>query len=176
MKRKILLSTRAYKVMTNEVGYSDIEETGGVLLGYLHKNKIYVIEAIDGGPQKVASKSSFCFDREYVQHVSNKISNLYNPPLVLVGIWHKHNSFHEHPFSEDDENMHKETCSLVKGSVASILFQYIENGKYIMNTYWVEENTISEKVEFVLKKDCARLIKTIYRAKYIKASLVRRMF
>lgn len=98
------------------------------------------------------------------------------PPLVLVGIWHKHNSFHEHPFSEDDENMHKETCSLVKGSVASILFQYIENGKYIMNTYWVEENTISEKVEFVLKKDCARLIKTIYRAEYIKASLVRRMF
>ena len=163
MKRKILLSSRAYRVMTNEVDYSDMEETGGVLLGYLLKKRIIVVEAVDGGPNRVASKSSFCFDHEYVQYVSTKISNLYKPPLVLVGMWHKHNSFHEYPFSEDDENMHKEMCLLVNGSVTSILFQHTKNGKYIMNTYWVDESCKAEKVDFAFIKGCAILIKMIRR-------------
>lgn len=162
MKRKILLSTKAYKVMTNEVDYSDKDETGGFLLGYLYKNRICVLEAIDGGPQKVASKSSFYFDYEYVQHVSAKISNLYNPPLVLVGMWHKHNSFHEDPFSKDDENMHKKLFSLVNRSVASILFQYIENGKYIMNTYWVDESFKANKVKFWFIREYDILTKLIF--------------
>ena len=149
--------------MTNEVDYSDMKETGGILLGYLHRNRICVLEAVDGGPQKVASKSSFCFDHEYVQYVSTKISNLYNPPLVLVGMWHKHNSFHEHPFSEDDENMHKEMYLLANGSVTSILFQHTQNGKYIMNAYWVGESCKAEKVDFAYIKECTILFKMICR-------------
>lgn len=130
------------KGMQNDLSSWPNVETGGVLLGYASPVLLKILEAIDGGYENVLRKQGrFEYDQQYVTHISNYIANLYQPPLVLLGFWHKHNHSYEPVFSEEDIEIHER---LYENSVpfgCSILFQKkpMQSNEYKMRVFIFEK-------------------------------------
>lgn len=87
---KVIFSDRAYASIMAETAEKIKTETGGLFLGVYEENKWYVIEAIDPGPQSIFEEAYFEYDQKYTQHLINKIANLYEMKLELIGLWHRH--------------------------------------------------------------------------------------
>jgi proteasome lid subunit RPN8/RPN11 len=86
----VVLSERAYKsILAETFTYGDCE-TGGILLGHFVNKVWYVIENVDPGIITVNRSTFFQYDENYVNHQIKKISRIYNYPLTILGIWHRH--------------------------------------------------------------------------------------
>lgn len=99
------------------------------MLGYADADHIEVLEATDGGYRNtVHEPDHFAYDPEYQGHLCGVLSGLYDPPLELIGVWHKHNSVNPLPFSRADEGIHRQ---LLKGGYPclSILFEKEAGGE-----------------------------------------------
>lgn len=117
------LSDRAKKAIGNEVGKFPDTETGGLLLGYVHGDHIDVVEATDAGYCNTIHKADcFMYDADYEEHLCNYLSSLYEPPLELVGVWHKHNRLGSIPFSALDEEIHRQLLK-ERDTAVSILLE-----------------------------------------------------
>ncbi len=128
MKEAVRFSKEAKRLIANEFEkYPDVE-TGGVLLGYFSKSYSKVVRAVAGGEKAVREPGSFEYDSRYVEDECNKVSDLYSPPLELVGLWHKHNHILEPAFSKADIDMH--SMVLNDGRGISCLFQKKCDGSY----------------------------------------------
>lgn len=86
----VVFSHRAYAAILAETTEKIKTETGGLFLGTYEDGVWYVIEAIDPGPKSVFEVAYFEYDQKYTQHLINKIANLYNRKLSLIGLWHRH--------------------------------------------------------------------------------------
>lgn len=122
-----IISKRATAIIKNELSRFPDTETGGLLLGNSKAGKeIVILEATDSGYQNsIHEVSCFQYDVAYEEHVCQLLSQLYQPPLQLVGVWHKHNSVHlggDTPFSYADENIHHQLMENGYACV-SILFE-----------------------------------------------------
>lgn len=87
---KVVFSDRAYAAIMAETTEKITTETGGLFLGTIDKDTWYVIEAIDPGPNSIFEVAYFEYDQKYTQHLINKIANLYDEKLQLIGLWHRH--------------------------------------------------------------------------------------
>lgn len=137
-KRKVMLSGRAEKMMENDIAYySDMVETGGVLLGYSMKNgDIAVVEMIDGGYKARREVARFEWDVEYVEHLATQIAGIYPESVEVVGVWHKHNLYRESDvFSQADMKMHEKIMKFAnKNEIVSVLYQK-NRDVYIQSSY-----------------------------------------
>lgn len=107
------------------MGYIDVQE-----------KKIEIVEAIDGGVHAKHDYGTYSYDANYVSHVAGIVSELYEPCLQVIGVWHKHNHAFNPPFSDDDEDMHRKMLEISGGMAVSILFQKInDDGEYDMRTF-----------------------------------------
>lgn len=101
----VVFSDRAYAGILAETAEKIETETGGLFLGHYCDGVFYVVEAIDPGPKSVFEIAYFEYDRDYTQHLINKIANLYNEKLDLVGLWHRHpGSFDQFSGTDDGTN------------------------------------------------------------------------
>ena len=132
-----LICTRAGLAIQNELGRFPDAETGGLLLGHADENRIEVLEATYAGFLNVVREpDQFAYDPEYQVHLCSILSGLYDPPLELIGVWHKHNCINPLPFSQDDEAIHRQL--LENGSPClSILFEKEadETGSYRVRVF-----------------------------------------
>ncbi len=87
---KVVFSERAYVAVMAETTEKIQTETGGLFLGTFDNGTWYVIEAIDPGPKSIFEVAYFEYDQKYTQHLINKIANLYDEKLQLIGLWHRH--------------------------------------------------------------------------------------
>lgn len=87
---KVVFSDRAYAAVMAETTEKIQTETGGLFLGTVDNDTWYVIEAIDPGPKSIFEVAYFEYDPKYTQHLINKIANLYDEKLQLIGLWHRH--------------------------------------------------------------------------------------
>ena len=87
---KAIFSNRAYTAVMAETTEKVETETGGLCLGPVVDDTWYIIEAIDPGPNSIFKVTYFEYDQKYTQHLINKIAKLYNEPLTLIGLWHRH--------------------------------------------------------------------------------------
>lgn len=87
---KVVFSDRAYASIMAETAEKIETETGGLFLGVCEGDVWYVIEAIDPGPKSIFEVTYFEYDQKYTQHLINKIANLYDTKLDLIGLWHRH--------------------------------------------------------------------------------------
>ncbi len=145
MNNEILveISARAMQEMKCELSSWPDVETGGVLLGYNTGRKTIIIEATDPGYRNVIrEKGKFAYDNDYVEYVATRISHLYDPPLRLVGVWHKHNHSFDPIFSEEDNSIHNRICDITKSECCSILFQKNtqNDNMYIMRVCIIQSN------------------------------------
>lgn len=111
---KVVFSDRAFAAIMAETTEKIKTETGGLFLGSFEDGIWYVIEAIDPGPKSIFEVAYFEYDQQYTQHLINKIANLYDKRLTLIGLWHRHpGSFDQFSSTDDGTNskyarMHKE--------------------------------------------------------------------
>ena len=87
---KAYFSNRAYAAVLAETAEKIKTETGGLFLGAVRDGNWYIVEAIDPGPKSIFEVAYFEYDQKYTQHLINKIANLYDQPLGLIGLWHRH--------------------------------------------------------------------------------------
>jgi hypothetical protein len=99
---RVVFSARAHAAIVAETFAEHPNETGGILLGHYRSGVWHVIEAIDPGPGSRFSPVSFEYDTAYVNHLARKVAGLYQLPLQLIGLWHRHPGSHDH-FSDDDD-------------------------------------------------------------------------
>ena len=136
MRPDASFSVRAKAAMQNELARFPEQETGGLLLGYADAAHIEVLEATDGGYQNtVHEPDCFAYDVAYEEHLCGILSELYDPPLQLVGLWHKHNAIGIPHFSRADEAMHRQLLEGAAHPCLSLLFEKEQGSCYDVHVF-----------------------------------------
>ena len=117
----VVLSERAKAGIMSEVMLNNEVETGGVLLGYIKNSIWYVVECIDPGIRTNNTVNRFSWDQNYVNHLFERVRNLYEIPLSILGFWHRHPGSMD-VFSMDDmETIANHLASMSKTGLLTML-------------------------------------------------------
>lgn len=118
---KVIFSDRAYASILAETTEKIKTETGGLFLGAVDHDQWYVIEAIDPGPKSIFQVAYFEYDQTYTQHLINKIANLYDAELSLIGLWHRHPGSFDQFSSTDDGTNSKYAKMRSEGAISALV-------------------------------------------------------
>lgn len=118
---RVVFSNRAYASVLAETTEKIKTETGGLFLGTVQDDTWYIIEAIDPGPKSIFEVAYFEYDQKYTQHLINKIANLYDKQLSLIGLWHRHPGSFDQFSSTDDGTNAKYASMREEGAVSALV-------------------------------------------------------
>ena len=118
---KVVFSNRAFAAIMAETTEKIKTETGGLFLGSFEDDIWYVIEAIDPGPKSIFEVAYFEYDQQYTQHLINKIANLYDKKLFLIGLWHRHPGSFDQFSSTDDATNSKYARMRREGAISALV-------------------------------------------------------
>lgn len=118
---RVVFSNRAYASILAETTEKIKTETGGLFLGKCIDDVWYVVEAIDPGPKSIFEVAYFEYDQKYTQHLINKIANLYEEKLELIGLWHRHPGSMDFFSSTDDGTNSKYASMNSKGAISGLV-------------------------------------------------------
>ena len=119
---KVVFSDRAFAAIMAETTEKIKTETGGLFLGSFEDGIWYVIEAIDPGPKSIFEVAYFEYDQQYTQHLINKIANLYDKRLTLIGLWHRHPGSFDQFSSTDDGTNSKYARMRKEGAISALVY------------------------------------------------------
>lgn len=117
---KVVFSDRAYASILAETAEKIHTETGGLFLGAVEGNTWYVVEVIDPGPNSIFEVAYFEYDQKYTRHLINKIANLYDATLDLIGLWHRHPGSFD-IFSQTDDGTNTQYAAMRPEGAVSML-------------------------------------------------------
>lgn len=120
-RERVIFSSRAHAAIIAETHEQHPNETGGILLGHHSPGCWYVIEAIDPGPAARFSPTTFEYDTAYVTHLSRKLAGLYERPLSLIGLWHRHPGSFDRFSAEDDETNRRYAEQSTAGAISCLV-------------------------------------------------------
>lgn len=142
---RVVFSNRAYASVLAETTEKIKTETGGLFLGTVQDDTWYIIEAIDPGPKSIFEVAYFEYDQKYTQHLINKIANLYDKRLTLIGLWHRHpGSFDQ--FSSTDDGTNAKYASMREEGAISALVNI--DPKFRITMYQVERPCRYRKISY----------------------------
>lgn len=142
---KVVFSDRAFAAIMAETTEKTKTETGGLFLGSFEDGIWYVIEAIDPGPKSIFEVAYFEYDQQYTQHLINKIANLYDKKLTLIGLWHRHpGSFDQ--FSSTDDGTNSKYARMRKEGAISALVNI--DPKFRLTMYHVDQPCRYSVIEY----------------------------
>ena len=118
---RVVFSNRAYTSVLAETTEKIKTETGGLFLGTVQDDTWYIIEAIDPGPKSIFEVAYFEYDQKYTQHLINKIANLYDKQLTLIGLWHRHPGSFDQFSSTDDGTNFKYASMRNEGAISALV-------------------------------------------------------
>lgn len=118
---RVVFSNRAYASVLAETTEKIKTETGGLFLGTVQDDTWYIIEAIDPGPKSIFEVAYFEYDQKYTQHLINKIANLYDKKLTLIGLWHRHPGSFDQFSSTDDGTNAKYASMREEGAISALV-------------------------------------------------------
>lgn len=128
----VVFSDRAYNAIIREAFDKDPVETGGILLGHILNNGIWiVIEAIPPGINCIFERAYFEYDENFVNYLAQKVANQYQTPLQLLGLWHRHPGSMD-VFSTTDDVTNKTFASLNPNGAISGLVNIDPNFRLTM--------------------------------------------
>ncbi|MDR2774710.1 MAG: Mov34/MPN/PAD-1 family protein [Tannerella sp.] len=118
-KITVVFSNKAYNAIISESFAKHPLETGGILLGYLLDNGIWVVmEVIPPGKNSIFQSAYFEYDTEFVDYVANSVSSQYKTELNLLGLWHRHPGSMD-VFSSMDDTTNREYALLNQAGAIS---------------------------------------------------------
>lgn len=142
---KVVFSDRAFAAIMAETTEKIKTETGGLFLGSFEDGIWYVIEAIDPGPKSIFEVAYFEYDQQYTQHLINKIANLYDKKLTLIGLWHRHpGSFDQ--FSSTDDGTNSKYARMRKEGAISALVNI--DPKFRLTMYHIDQPCRYSVIEY----------------------------
>ncbi len=142
---EVVFSNRAYTAVLSETAEKIKTETGGLFLGIVKDNIYYIIEAIDPGPKSIFEVAYFEYDQKYTQHLINKIANLYETKLELIGLWHRHPGSFD-VFSSTDNGTNAKYASMRSCGAISALVNIDHNFRLTM--YHVSQPCRYSKIKY----------------------------
>lgn len=87
----VIFSDKAYNAIIDETFRKDPIETGGILLGHVLDNGLWVVmEVIPPGIDSVHQYAYFEYDKEFVNYLAESVATKYEHKLELLGLWHRH--------------------------------------------------------------------------------------
>ena len=87
----IIFSDEAYNAIMTETDKINPNETGGILLGHILDNGIWIVmEVLPPGPDSVFEYAYFEYDEKFVNYVVENESRKYKQGVSLLGLWHRH--------------------------------------------------------------------------------------
>lgn len=87
----IVFSNKAYNAIIRESFDKDPVETGGILLGHILNNGMWIVmEVLPPGINSIFEYAYFEYDDEFVNYLAQSVANQYKVPLELLGLWHRH--------------------------------------------------------------------------------------
>ncbi|MDR2425520.1 MAG: Mov34/MPN/PAD-1 family protein [Prevotellaceae bacterium] len=118
----VVFSNRAYNAIISESFAKDPIETGGLLLGYILDNEVWVVmEVIPPGRNSIFQPAYFEYDTDFVNYLANSVSVQYKDNLLLLGLWHRHPGSMD-VFSSTDDGTNRTYASLnPKGSISGLV-------------------------------------------------------
>lgn len=118
---RVRFTQRAWTSILSETLYKVRTETGGILLGYRDGNDWLVTESIDPGPNSTFQVAFFEYDQAYVNHLANRVVHLYERPLEVIGLWHRHPGSFDR-FSDTDDGTNAAYAQLSSwGSISGLI-------------------------------------------------------
>lgn len=118
---RVVISDRAYAGILAETAEKVETETGGLFLGQYDAGVFYVVESIDPGPESIFEVAYFEYDKAYTQHLINKVANLYNQKLDLIGLWHRHPGSFDRFSATDDGTNAKYAAMRDAGAISALV-------------------------------------------------------
>ncbi len=104
MKPLVNISSRAYAVLLSEVSRLTNKETGGVFIGYRDKDEWYIVETTFSGPDAEHKSAFFQYDYKYTEYEIDRLKDIYNTDLYILGLWHSHVTSSDFSFADDKTN------------------------------------------------------------------------
>lgn len=144
---EVVFSDRAYAAVMAETTEKIQTETGGLFLGIVEDDTWYIIEAIDPGPKSVFEVAYFEYDQKYTQHLINKIANLYDEKLQLIGLWHRHPGSFDR-FSTTDNGTNAKYAQMRSAGAISALVNI--DPKFRITMYHVGQPCIYSKIAYIV--------------------------
>ncbi len=87
----IVFSNKAYNAIIRESFDKDPVETGGILLGHVLDNGMWIVmEVLPPGIHCIFERAYFEYDDAFVNYLAQSVANQYKIPLELLGLWHRH--------------------------------------------------------------------------------------
>lgn len=118
---QVVFSRRAHAAIVAETHQQHPNETGGILLGHHGAGRWLVIEAIDPGPGSHFSPTTFEYDTAYVNHLARKVAAVYERPLSLIGLWHRHPGSFDRFSGQDDQTNHRYAEQSPAGAISCLV-------------------------------------------------------
>ena len=160
---KVCFSERAFAAVLAETTEKITTETGGLFLGAVENGTFYIVEAIDPGPKSVFEVAYFEYDQAYTQHLINKIANLYEEKLTLIGLWHRHPGSFDIFSGTDDGTNTKYAKMRSCGAISALvnidpvfrltMYHVAQPCRYSKISYEVGDHLIPEKYFKLKSKD-----------------------
>lgn len=102
----IVFSNKAYNAIIRESFDKDPVETGGILLGHILDNGVWIVmEVLPPGKNSIFQYAYFEYDQAFVNYLAQSVANQYKRPLDLLGLWHRHpGSMDVFSSTDDDTN------------------------------------------------------------------------
>ena len=99
----VVFSNKAYNALIRESFEKDPVETGGILLGHILDNGVWIVmEVLPPGIKSTFQYAYFEYDEEFVNYLAQSVANQYKRPLDLLGLWHRHPGSMDHFSATDD--------------------------------------------------------------------------
>ena len=87
----VVFSNKAYNAVIRESFDKDPVETGGILLGHILDNGVWIVmEVLPPGIKCIFERAYFEYDDAFVNYLAQSVANQYKIPLELLGLWHRH--------------------------------------------------------------------------------------
>lgn len=118
----IIFSDKAYNAIIDETFRKDPIETGGILLGHVLDNGLWVVmEVIPPGIDSVHQYAYFEYDEKFVNYLAESVATKYENKLDLLGLWHRHPGSMD-TFSGTDDGTNRifaslKSCGAISGLV-----------------------------------------------------------
>src|SRR5574344_1736035 len=119
---QVVFTNKAYNAIIRESFDKDPGETGGILLGHILDNGIWiVVEVLPPGINCIFKYAYFEYDDEFVNYLAQSVANQYDIPLELLGLWHRHPGSMDVFSSTDDGTNNTFACQNRQGVISGLV-------------------------------------------------------
>lgn len=118
----VIFSQQVFNSIVAETLSKDPIETGGILVGYVTNNGVWVvIEMVSPGINTKNSSVYFEYDVDFVNYMVNVVASHYKMRMSVLGLWHRHPGSMDFFSTTDDETNLKFAQETPLGAISGLV-------------------------------------------------------